>query len=131
MRQVSPDERLVAWAEDRKGNESYFLRVRDIAAGTDLLAQPVAVRIRWWRSGPLPDCSEGLVGRPVVLPCPDHSLWHGPHETAACCGSNMPFPLQKPCLFVFYLGVAQPSSLSKQREQGGQMVSYFMTLQPG
>jgi len=51
VRQVSPDERLVAWAEDRKGNESYFLRVRDIAAGTDLLAQPVAVRIRWWRSG--------------------------------------------------------------------------------
>lgn len=81
--------------------------------------------------GPLPDCSEGLVGRPVVLPCPDHSLWHGPHETAACCGSNMPFPLQTPCLFVFYLGVAQPSSLSKQREQGGQMVSCFMTLHPG
>ena len=35
--QVSPDERLVAWGEDRKGNEAFFLRVRDIATGKDIM----------------------------------------------------------------------------------------------
>ena len=43
VRQVSPDERMVAWAEDRRGNEAYYLRVRDIATGKDLLQQPIKV----------------------------------------------------------------------------------------
>lgn len=42
--QVSPDEMLVAWGEDRKGNEAYFLRVRNIATGKDVLQRPVEVR---------------------------------------------------------------------------------------
>ena len=41
--QVSPDEMLVAWGEDRKGNEAYVLRVRDIATGKDVLQRPVEV----------------------------------------------------------------------------------------
>ena len=44
VRQVSPDERMVAWGEDRRGNEAYYLRVRDIATGKDLLPQPIKVR---------------------------------------------------------------------------------------
>ena len=44
VRQVSPDERMVAWGEDRRGNEAYYLRVRDIATGKDLLQQPIKVR---------------------------------------------------------------------------------------
>ena len=43
--QVSPDELLVAWGEDRKGNEAYILRVRDIATGRDVLQRPVEVRL--------------------------------------------------------------------------------------
>ena len=35
---------LVAWGEDRKGNEAYVLRVRDIATGRDVLQRPVEVR---------------------------------------------------------------------------------------
>ena len=67
---MSPDERLVAWAEDRKGNESYFLRVRNIATGKDLLAQPVAVRIPWCFIRGL--CQTALTGREASLqPCPD------------------------------------------------------------
>ena len=34
--EASPDHRLVAWSADRKGSESYTIRVRDIATGRDL-----------------------------------------------------------------------------------------------
>lgn len=44
VRQVSPDERMVAWGEDRRGNEAYYLRVRDIATGKDILQQPIKAR---------------------------------------------------------------------------------------
>ncbi|KAK9844192.1 hypothetical protein WJX81_007696 [Elliptochloris bilobata] len=39
--EVSPNETLLAWGEDRKGNEAYFVRVRDIATGKDLLKRPI------------------------------------------------------------------------------------------
>src|SRR5205085_1768679 len=33
---ASPDHRLLAWSADRKGSESYTIRVRDIATARDL-----------------------------------------------------------------------------------------------
>jgi len=39
--EVSPDERLLAYAEDTQGGEKFTMRVKDIATGRQLLSRPI------------------------------------------------------------------------------------------
>ena len=41
--EVSPDQTLLAWAEDTMGGEKFSLRVKSLASGKQLLAQPIEV----------------------------------------------------------------------------------------
>lgn len=42
--EVSPDQALLAWAEDTVGGEKYTLHVKDIASGQRLLSRPIQAR---------------------------------------------------------------------------------------
>ena len=42
--EASPDQALLAWAEDTVGGEKYTLHVKDIATGKRLLSRPIKVR---------------------------------------------------------------------------------------
>ena len=42
--EVSPNQALLAWAEDTVGGEKYALHVKDIASGRRLLSRPIPVR---------------------------------------------------------------------------------------
>lgn len=39
--EVSPNQKLLAWAEDTKGGEQYTLRVTDLETGKELLSKPI------------------------------------------------------------------------------------------
>ena len=40
---VSPDNVMLAWAEDTTGDEMYTLHIKDIASGRSLLDKPIEV----------------------------------------------------------------------------------------
>ena len=41
----SPDQKLLAYAEDTKGGEKFTLRVIDIATRKQLMAEPIKVKL--------------------------------------------------------------------------------------
>lgn len=62
--EVSPDHRLLAWAEDTVGGEKYTLHVKDMATGKRLLPEPIKVI---WLPCFLACPVTGHVGVPLVI----------------------------------------------------------------